>query len=240
MDGGFAGQDVEGLVVRVLILESGGEGTGDVFARDLATSAQLLGGLDGACPLILCQATGTDHGVVEAAILKTRVGAGLGPEVRTHRLRAAFGVGRAHGAEHQVAAYPALLGGLDELGRPAVVHRLLALVTAPRSCSCGEDDGVASIDGIPDPAFGLLSFKVDQYRLGAVLLDSAHLLLLADEPLDLMAIPRKYPYQAPRRLAMCPCDQNPQGEYLLRTRVLRSLYPSGGNLPRQESGARVL
>src|ERR687898_1020270 len=115
----------ERFVVRVLVFERGGEGTGDVFAGDLAAPSQAFGRLYVAGALVLCQATGADDGVVEAALLQPLVGSSLGAEVGTHALGTRLGIARAHGAEHEVAANPAALGGLDELGGPAIVHRLL-------------------------------------------------------------------------------------------------------------------
>src|SRR5215211_6095555 len=132
----------ERLVVCVLVFERIGEGTGDIFAGDLTPPTDLLGRLYGACSLILSQAAGTYYGVVEATALQTFIGAGLGAEIRTHRLRAPLRVVRANRAEHQVAAHPTFLRGLDQLGGPAVVHRLLALGPTPRSGAGGEDDGV--------------------------------------------------------------------------------------------------
>src|SRR5215218_4958108 len=197
------------LVVRVLVFERGDEGTGDVFAGDLTPPPELLGRLYCSRALILGQAARADDGVVETTSPQSFVGAGLGAEVRPHRLRASLGVARAHSTEHQVAAHPTFLRSLDQLGGPAVVHRLLALVTAPRSGSGGEDDGVAPLDRPPYSPFDLLGFEVDHHRLGAVGLDIARLLLLADQSPDLMAICGQHPYQTPRRLAMSTSDQNP-------------------------------
>src|SRR5215210_1398186 len=139
----------ERLVVRVLIFERGGEGSGDVFAGDLTPPPELLGHIYGASTLIFGQAARTDDGVVQTTVPQSFVGAGLGAEIRTHRLGAPLGVARAHGAEHQVAAHPASLRGLDELDGPTVVHRLLARIPAPRSG--GEHDGVAPLDRPSDP-----------------------------------------------------------------------------------------
>src|SRR5215210_616761 len=198
----------ERLVVRVLIFERGGEGSGDVFAGDLTPPPELLGHIYGASTLIFGQAARTDDGVVQTTVPQSFVGAGLGAEIRTHRLGAPLGVARAHGAEHQVAAHPASLRGLDELDGPTVVHRLLARIPAPRSG--GEHDGVAPLDRPSDPPFDFLGFEIDHHRLGAVRLDVACLLLLADQPPDLVAIRDQHPYQAPRRLAVRASDQNPQ------------------------------
>src|SRR5215217_3062889 len=199
----------ERLVVCIFVFERLGEGTGDVFAGDLTPPTDLLGRLYGARSLILGQTAGTYYGVVEATALQTFVGAGLGAEIRTHRLRAPFRVVRAHRAEHQVAAHPTFLRTLDQLGGPAVVHGFLALGPAPRSGAGGEDDGLAPLDRTPDPPSDLLGFQIDHHRLGAVGLDIARLLLLADEPPDLVAFFGQHPYQTPRRLAMRASDQNP-------------------------------
>src|SRR5215212_8851710 len=207
----------ERLVVGVLVFERIGESTGNVFAGDLTPLPELLGRLYGARALILGQAARADDGVVEATAIQTFVGAGLGAEIRTHRLRAPLRVVRAHRAEHQVAAHPTFLRRLDQLGGPAVVHRLLALGPAPRSGAGGEDDGFAPLDRPPDPPSDLLGFQIDHHRLGAVGLDIARLLLLADEPPDLVAFFGQHPYQTPRRLAMRASDQNPHENYLLGT-----------------------
>src|SRR5918994_2185287 len=82
----------ERFVVCVLVFERGGEGTRDVFAGDLTPPPELLGGLYGARALILGQASWTDNGVVEATAPQSIVGAGLGAEVRAHRLRASLGI----------------------------------------------------------------------------------------------------------------------------------------------------
>src|SRR5215208_4984395 len=208
-DRDLSGQDLERLVVCVLVFERMGEGTGDVFAGDLTPPTDLLGRLDGARSLILRQAAGTYYGVVEATALQTFVGAGLGAEIRTHRLRAPLRVVRANRAEHQVAAHPTFLRGLDQLGGPTVVHCLLALGPAPWSGAGGEDDGVAPLDRPPEPSSDLLGFPIDHHRLGAVRLDIACLHLLADESPDLVAIFGQHPYQTPRRLAVRASDQNP-------------------------------
>src|SRR5215217_77515 len=207
----------ERLVVCIFVFERLGEGTGDVFAGDLTPPTDLLGRLYGARSLILGQAAGTYYGVVETTALQTFVGAGLGAEIRTHCLRAPFRFVRAHRAEHQVAAHPTILRGLDQLGGPPVVHGLLALGPAPRSGASGEDDGLAPLDRTPDPPSDLLGFQIDHHRLGAVGLDIARLLLLADEPPDLVAFFGQHPYQTPRRLAMRASDQNPHENYLLGT-----------------------
>src|SRR5215213_10391079 len=199
----------ERLVVSVLVFERIGEGTGDVFAGDLTPLPELLGRFYGVRAINLGQAARTDDGVVEATALQTFVGAGLGAEIRTHRLRAPLRVTRANRAEHQVAAHPTLLRSLDQLGGPAVVHRLLALGPTPRSGAGREDDGVASLDHPPDSPSDLLGFQIDHHRLGAVRLDIACLLLLADESPDLVAIFGQHPYQTPRRLAVRASDQNP-------------------------------
>src|SRR5215213_8375000 len=158
----------ERLVVSVLVFERIGEGTGDVFAGDLTPLPELLGRFYGVRAINLGQAARTDDGVVEATALQTFVGAGLGAEIRTHRLRAPLRVTRANRAEHQVAAHPTLLRSLDQLGGPAVVHRLLAGGPAPRSGSGGEDDCIAALDGLPDTPLDLLFFEVHQHGFGAV------------------------------------------------------------------------
>src|SRR5215207_8268625 len=86
------------LVVCVFIFERIGEGTGDVFSGDLTPPPDLLSRLYGARSLILGQAAGTYYSVVEATALQTFVGAGLGAEIRTHRLHTPFGVVRAYRA----------------------------------------------------------------------------------------------------------------------------------------------
>src|SRR5215203_6018963 len=202
-------QDLERLVVCIFVFERLGEGKGDVFAGNFTPPTDLLGRLYGACPLILGQAAWTYYGVFQATAFQTFVGAGLGAEIRTHRLRAPFRVVRAHRTEHQVVAHPTFLRGLDQLGGPAVVHRLLALGPAPRSGAGGEDDGLAPLDRTPDPLSDLLGFQIDHHRLGAVGLDITRLLLFADEPPDLVAIFGQHPYQTPRRLAVRASDQNP-------------------------------
>src|SRR5215217_5690408 len=194
----------ERLVVRVLVFERIGEGTGDVFAGDLTPPTDLLGRLYGSRFLILSQAAGTYYGVGEATALQTFVGAGLGAEIRTHRLRAPLRIVRANRAEHQVAAHPTFLRGLDQLGGPAVVHCLLALGPAPWSGAGGEDDRIAALDGLLDTPLDLLFFEVQQHGFGAVRLDVARLLLLADQPPHLVTILRQYPHQTSRRLAMRP------------------------------------
>src|SRR5215212_4052123 len=199
----------ECLVVSVLVFERIGESTGNVFAGDLTPLPELLGRLYGARAIILGQAARTDDGVVEATALQTFAGAGLGAEIRTHRLRAPLRVAHANRAKHQVAAHPTLLRSLDQLGGPAVVHRLLALGPTPRSGASREDDGVAPLDRPPDSPSDLLGFQVDHHRLGAVRLDIACLLLLADESPDLVAIFGQHPYQTPRCLAVRASDQNP-------------------------------
>src|SRR5215217_7690345 len=203
-DRDLSGQDLESLVVRVLVFERIGEGTGDVFAGDLTPPTDLLGRLYGSRSLILSQAAGTYYGVGEATALQTFVGAGLGAEIRTHRLRAPLRIVRANRAEHQVAAHPTFLRGLDQLGGPAVVHCLLALGPAPWSGAGGEDDRIAALDGLLDTPLDLLFFEVQQHGFGAVRLDVARLLLLADQPPHLVTILRQYPHQTSRRLAVRP------------------------------------
>src|SRR5215217_8280879 len=140
----------ERLVVCVLVFERIGEGTGNIFAGDLTPPPEPLGRLYGARALSLGQTARTDDGVDETTALQPFVGAGLGAEVRTHRLGASLGVARTDRAEHQVATHPTFLRGLDQLGGPAVVHRLLALGSTPRSGAGGEDDGVAPLERPPD------------------------------------------------------------------------------------------
>src|SRR5918995_3806601 len=76
----------ERLVVRVLVLEHGGEGTGYVFAGKLTPPAQPLGSFYVAGTLVLGQAAGPDDGVVETTLHQALVGPGLGAEVGTHTL----------------------------------------------------------------------------------------------------------------------------------------------------------
>src|SRR5919112_2091598 len=182
---------------------------GQRLRGDLTPPPELLGRLYSARALILGQAARTYDGVVETTALQTSVGAGLGAEIRTHRLRASLRVARANRAEHQVAAHPMFLRSLNQLGGPAVVHRLLALGPATRSGAGGENDGVAPLNRPPDPLSNLLGFQVDHHRLGTVRLDIACLLLLADESPDLVTIFGQHPYQTPRRLAVRASDQNP-------------------------------
>src|SRR5215210_163707 len=99
----------ERLVVSVLIFERGGEGSGDVFAGGVTPPPELRGHSYGATTLSFGQAARTDDGVVQTTVPQSFVGAGLGAEIRTHRLGAPLGVARAHGAEHHVAAHPASL-----------------------------------------------------------------------------------------------------------------------------------
>src|SRR3712207_8895951 len=94
----------EGLAIGVRHFERLGEGTGYVVAGDFTPPAQSLRRLDPARSLLFGEAAGANDRVVEIALLEPLVGAGLGEEVRLHRLRAAAWVASAHGAEHQITS----------------------------------------------------------------------------------------------------------------------------------------
>src|SRR3712207_2934213 len=77
----------EGLAIGVRHFERLGEGTGYVVAGDFTPPAQSLRRLDPARSLLFGEASGANDRVVEIALLQPLVGAGLGEEVRLHRLR---------------------------------------------------------------------------------------------------------------------------------------------------------
>src|SRR5919107_1210118 len=108
----------------------------------------------------------------------------------------------------------------------------------PRSGAGGEDDGFAPFDRPPDPPSDLLGFQIDHHRLGAVGLDIACLLLLADESRDLVAIFGQHPYQTPRRLAVRASDQYPHEITSFEPGPHCSLYPSWGGRPVRQKSSR--
>src|SRR5215204_3315153 len=220
----------ERLAVGILRLERLREGAGYVGAADLTAPAQRLLRLDPARLLLVGQAAGPDDGVIEPALLQPLVGAGLGAQVRPHRLGAAFRVAGAHRTEHQVAACVMLLRRLDELYGATVVHRLLAGCPAAGPGPGGEDHGVAAVHRPTDRPDSLF-FEVNQQGVRAIGLDVGHLLLLANKPPHLVSVLHQHPDQTPRRLAVRPRYENLHTNHSFASTLepLRSsVYPWAG------------
>ena len=175
---------------------------GHVVAGDLAA---LVADLDRSRAGLVGQHAGPDDRVLEAAGLQRGVGLSLGAEVDGEGVVTLVVRVGAHRADDHVARDPVGLGGLDQLDRAAVVHRLLALGPAARARAGGEDHRIHSADRLRDllPAGRL---EVADDRLATRLSHVVGVIGVADQRDDLVAVLAQQPRQVQRDLPVASGD----------------------------------